>query len=416
MKNIIFLILSLTLTLISCDDGDVIVSNFEFDDDDIDYCYSDNSDQTVFYNENDSEEVFYIVVNDEYDVVEEDESEFSVTSDASSTDEVLVKSVKFESIDTDEYFCNAVASDVTVENEIIGVSGTVYITTVESFYADEDDDNDGLTNEEEDVDEDGDFTNDDTDEDGIPNFQDEDDDNDTVMTQVEISDSVLAEDETLDDDEYPDTDDDGTPNYLDDDDDGDTYLTRYEYTEGTAGPTDDDPSNSNDDGVLLYLDADNFEETIEAINITNSYTATYSTAIRVENLEADNVIYDEITSVGEFEESTIISQIVIFDDSGEYQETIDSEDDETPTAIILTSGITGTAPFTITLSAAQSSDPEDDTLSYTWEFEDGTTESDETTTVTFDTAGTYTIQLTVTNTDGEEDTTSITITVEDADQ
>lgn len=410
MKNIIFLILSLTLTFISCDDGDVIVSNFEFDDDDdLEFCYSD--DQTVFYIENDNDEVFYIVVGGLYNVVQEDESEFSVSTDASAYDEVIVKSVKFSSIDTDEYFCNAVASNVTIENEVTGTSGTVFITTVESFDSDEDDDNDGLTNEEEDVDEDGDFTNDDTDEDGIPNFQDEDDDNDTIMTQVEISESVLPEDETLDDDEYPDTDEDGTPNYLDDDDDGDTYLTRYEYTDGTAGPTDDDPSNSNDDGVLLYLDADNFEETIEAVNITNSYTAYYSTAIRIEDLESDSVTYDEITSVGEFEESDIISQIVIFDDSGEYLETIDSDDDETPTAIILSNAITGTAPFTVTLSASQSTDPNGDTLTYIWGFEDGTTESSITTTITYDTPGIYTVQLTVTNSSGDEDTTSIIITV-----
>ncbi len=69
-----------------------------------------------------------------------------------------------------------------------------------------DSDNDGLTNNEEDLDQDGNANNDDTDEDGVPNFLDVDDDNDGIPTKDEIANGKDA-----------DCDNDGIPDYLDDD-------------------------------------------------------------------------------------------------------------------------------------------------------------------------------------------------------
>lgn len=71
-------------------------------------------------------------------------------------------------------------------------------------------DRDGLTNNQEDVDGDGDVLNDDTDEDGIPNYGDIDDDGDGILTENE--DANEDGDVTNDD-----TDGDGIPNYLDED-------------------------------------------------------------------------------------------------------------------------------------------------------------------------------------------------------
>ncbi len=71
-------------------------------------------------------------------------------------------------------------------------------------------DGDLVSNNNEDLDGDGDVTNDDTDEDLIPNFQDIDDDNDGILTRREDADGDG-------DPRNDDTDGDGTPDYLDSD-------------------------------------------------------------------------------------------------------------------------------------------------------------------------------------------------------
>lgn len=62
-----------------------------------------------------------------------------------------------------------------------------------------DDDNDGIPNKDEDINNDGDLTNDDTDGDGTPNYQDDDDDGDGVPTKTEGTGDVNGN---------------GTPDYL----------------------------------------------------------------------------------------------------------------------------------------------------------------------------------------------------------
>lgn len=108
-------------------------------------------------------------------------------------------------------------------------------------------DNDGIANEDEDVDGDGDLANDDTDGDGIPNAQDSDDDGDGIETK---------------DEDAGDTDGDGITNALDNDDDGDGIPTADEGTvdtdgDGTIDALDDD---DNGDGTptadQLDMDAD----------------------------------------------------------------------------------------------------------------------------------------------------------------
>lgn len=84
--------------------------------------------------------------------------------------------------------------------------GTEYCVEVCNFT---DIDNDGVNNNLEDINGDGDLTNDDTDNDGIPNFEDTDDDGDDIPTADE---DANANGDLSDDDE----DEDGIPNYLDD--------------------------------------------------------------------------------------------------------------------------------------------------------------------------------------------------------
>ena len=64
-----------------------------------------------------------------------------------------------------------------------------------------------------------------------------------------------------------------------------------------------------------------------------------------------------------------------------------------------------------TFDASGTTDPQDSTLTYEWVFGDGTTTSTQQATVvhTFDTKGTYTVELTATNELGESDTDTVQV-------
>jgi len=154
-----------------------------------------------------------------------------------------------------EYDADATTDDGTCTTEITGCAdpnATNYDNTIPIACADEtlcmynDSDNDGITDNLEDTNGNGDYTDDDFDMDGIPNYIDTDDDNDGLLTEFEDvnSDGDLAND---------DTDGDGTPNYLDIDDDGDTVPTASEDLNGDGDFDNDDWDM---DGIPNYLDVD----------------------------------------------------------------------------------------------------------------------------------------------------------------
>ncbi len=83
-----------------------------------------------------------------------------------------------------------------------------------------------------------------------------------------------------------------------------------------------------------------------------------------------------------------------------------------PTAIISVSSSSGETPFVVTFDGTGSTDPNNDVLSYSWDFGDGNTGSGATVSHTYTSAGSFTATLTVIDGKGGLDSDSVTITIE----
>ncbi len=134
-----------------------------------------------------------------------------------------------------------------------------------------DSDGDGVFNNQEDLNNNGDLTDDDTDNDQIPNYLDTDDDGDTVPTAIEIIGTGAGT--TTNSYTYIDTDNDLTENYLDDDDDGDGLDTIDEDYNLDGNPLNDDTNNNQ---IPDFLDD---TVTLSVSTIENSGVEIYPTMV-----------------------------------------------------------------------------------------------------------------------------------------
>ncbi|QDO95041.1 hypothetical protein FNB79_14030 [Formosa sediminum] len=222
MRKFSFILCLSLVSFISCDDGDIITAEFDFDS------TYENCGELVFYNiKDDPYESLSLQITDPEltlaDLLEvEDDNTLVTTIDISASNPF-----NYRSYDNDpsDFFCNDVPpSDVTITNDLESTSGEATITTILT-----EDDNDGIPADVEDANLDGDddpSTNPtDTDGDGIPDYLDDDDDGDNIKTSSESPNYDEDEGEFVD---SLDTDGDGIPDYLDPDDDGDGVLTRDE--------------------------------------------------------------------------------------------------------------------------------------------------------------------------------------------
>src|SRR5690606_10877951 len=220
MKKILFLFIA-SLILQSCDDGDIIVTSFNFDDAELENC--GNLGNYVFYKVNpDAKESLSLklgVTDSIYRAVG------TITYPINGTTN-FVNYRTYDGVLGADYFCSSVppiSPNVTVD--YIAAAGTAEFTTEFTY-----DDGDNVPSEIE--------LNEDTDGDGLPNIYDLDDDGDNVPTFREL------DTENADGDNDPftnpmDTDGDGIPDYLDEDDDGDGVLTRNEDANLDLDPTND---------------------------------------------------------------------------------------------------------------------------------------------------------------------------------
>lgn len=297
MKRHLLFLLAAVLIL-SCDDGDIIVSDFNFDSDSplskceleiggrnhvvLHFVTESNEAVSFTFQENILENIENIIIPEE----------FSIPINA--TNRVNYRRLSSD-VNGDDYFCQIIppSQPAVIEEFVSTTGGSVVFTIIRESGSNVDTDEDGIPDvEEREVDENGFFTGSvfdfDTDGDGIPNFLDIDDDNDNIPTITEIGGRQATEIDT-------DTDGNGIPNYLDEDDDGDGVITRYEdlnaLSNGTPpdqtdlNPRDDD---SNQDGIPNYLDPDETELVVVDFFRTNTISRQFQITVVFNNITLEN--------------------------------------------------------------------------------------------------------------------------------
>lgn len=283
MRNNIFILLIL-LGFTSCNDGDIIINNFDFEDANLKSCNKTGKSKVLYKINNDNifETISLRVSNSNFSdlagVLSSTSGAIRVSLPSSngSNDAKLIYRTYDAEVQND-YFCGDIPpSSPKVREEFLSVGGTIVIVTAEDLGSTTDQDGDGVLDVNE---KDG-----DTDGDGIPDVKDVDDDGDNVLTSSEIANA--ANDNTTAEG-LRDTDEDGIPNYLDTDDDGDGVPTKFEVTMDAQLPT--DPSNRNDANVAFYLDRFSTNSFMDVTAILdNIIEVRYRSIITIEDLQLQN--------------------------------------------------------------------------------------------------------------------------------
>lgn len=281
MRKLTLLITTL-ITLISCNDGDLIVSEIDFPEN-LEYCEGNNDLIIYTIKENPYES---LSIRLPQNIIEN----FTTITDTNPTTELTetyTLNYRDYTSDPSDIFCNSLpptTPEITTSYE--ATSGTVIFTTNLN-----EDDNDGIPANLEDINNDGDFTNDDTDNDTIPNYLDSDDDGDNIPTINEKPDP--NNDGNISD--AQDTDLDGIPDYLDPDDDNDGIITRYEDSNNDNNPATDttDPSVGYD-----YLNNQVTAQNIVDLYLDHTKKQTFTCVITAKNAILKNtngneeIVYD----------------------------------------------------------------------------------------------------------------------------
>lgn len=281
MRKLFFVLFSMCLlSFYTCDDGDVITVEFDFDD----TFQACGTNGLVFYKtKNDPSESLSIKISGltiEEILEVDDNGLYEADFQLSTTNTFNYITYSNTTLPTD-LFCNDIPlSDVKITKDLQSTSGNVRIKTVLT-----EDDNDGIPAELEDINDNGDLTDDDTDNDGIPNYLDDDDDGDNVLTKNEKPDPNGDGDLS----DAQDTDADGTPDYLDDDDDGDGVLTRDEENQSQ----DQNPANDISlNGIPDYLNPE-VASTVPATAFRmHTIYKTYAVTLTVSNFNLEIISLD----------------------------------------------------------------------------------------------------------------------------
>jgi len=147
-------------------------------------------------------------------------------------------------------------------------------------------------------------------------------------------------------------------------------------------------SNSTDDNNITTY-AWNFKDggTANTANPSHTFTTVGS--------------YDVVLTVTDAEGLTSTDTVTI---------TVNEESNEAPVARATASPLSGTAPLEVAFTGSNSSD-DNSVASYAWNFKDGSSSNNANPTHTFNNAGTYAVELTVTDENGLSDKETVNITV-----
>ena len=260
MKKLVLLIF-IPLLFQGCNDGDIIVTNFDFEDAQLQQC-GDTSNVVFFkINPQVNESISLLIPTSQELFIETGTQTFNLSSTGS-----IINYRGFDDSVTSSYFCNPVpATSPGVVLEYIGTSGIANLiseTTLDDFDGIDFVNSDDLSQEGF-----GDF-----DGDGIPNYHDFDDDGDNVLTSQEIGEDPLNP---------RDTDLDGMPDYLDPDDDNDGVLTINEDIDQNLNPADDIATPG---GLPNYLDPDITTSVVIEAYKEHLYNRTSDGTIIIDNL------------------------------------------------------------------------------------------------------------------------------------
>lgn len=283
MKRVFITILLAFLLLQSCNDGDIIVTTFDFENIELKTCGDVGN--YVFYKENKNSFESLSLMLGTSDSIYKAEGTTVYQLDGTSN---LVNYRRYDGLLGNNYFCSSIPpTSPNVTSDYHAVSGTAEITITFEY-----DDMDNVVGEKE-------FIGD-TDSDGLPDLYDFDDDGDNVPTAQEL------DVENADGDNDPltnpkDTDGDGIPDYLDPDDDGDGVLTRNEDSNGDLDPTNDmaDPSIGPD-----YLNPNVANNTLVNQYREHRYTIKKSIQIVLKNvvlISGDEKITQETLNMGKIQ-------------------------------------------------------------------------------------------------------------------
>ncbi len=289
----LILLFVFSLFLIACNDGDEVISDFDFDQDtSLNLCSSGSENVLHFINPETNEAISFRFQQAGFDgrfegLCPPDPIEININNN----NEIVYRRLS-GSANSAEYFCQQVPpSNPTVIEEFRSTSGGRALLF---FGIQSQDDNDGVPAQLEDLNGNGDLFDDDTDGDGIPNFLDTDDDNDNVPTSVEIIDEFGNTPNNPENAfDFVDFDGDGIPNYLDEDDDGDGIISRYEdlnafdELDDEGNPILNPQTAVNDQGIPHYLNPEMTEELVIDLYRPNVITRTFRVQVVIEDVSLE---------------------------------------------------------------------------------------------------------------------------------
>ena len=264
----IFLVLIFScFVFISCNDGDVISVELDFDKT-LTRCGDTTTSNYILYDtKNDPFESLTLLLPNNA------QADSIFGPGISGKIETLLingNSVRFNyrtyTADSNNYICQDIpdASVSVIDNYEASSGNAIFTTTFE------DDDNDGVPNALEfDGDSDG---------DSIPDYKDYDDDGDNVPTKDENPDPNGYGDLS----DMQDTDGDSIPDYLDMDDDNDGTLTKFEDENNNGNLFDDLATGA---AVARFLDItvdDSFES---SVTNPNEFSRNFSVNVTLENID-----------------------------------------------------------------------------------------------------------------------------------